>query len=178
MVVRNVAASKRVGNFGLKKGYRFLNPLAEFFVRPDRKRTEIKTIVENHLLAFNLSDPEDLEIVDESVHRVNDLLTGAFFGIGVDVVNLRMEYGAHFVGDNCRPVIMLSSELGPDTMTLWDINTGKVLDAYLAAIRDKLTLGFNLPSDARSSGCRDRILPDRTRFKRPAGGSCGDSSPG
>ena len=49
--------------------------------------------------------------------------------------------------------------------------------AKLPAIPGKLTLATNLPSDARPVGCRDRILPDRTRFKRPAGGFCGDSIP-
>ena len=45
------------------------------------------------------------------------------------------------------------------------------------AIPGKLTLGTNLPSDARPPGCRGQILPDRIRSRRPAGGYWGGSTP-
>lgn len=130
-VLRNQAAGDLVKSFGLERGHRFHEPLVEFFVRPDAIAKQPTRVSESHLLAFDLVAPEDLDIVNEVALRVNDLLTGVFFGIGVNLVDIRMEFGVHFPSEE-DPEIMLVSELNPDTLTLWDIKDGKALDSSLA----------------------------------------------
>ena len=132
LMLRNLAAGDLTTNFGLEKGHRFAEPLVEFFVRPDSLDKKPTRVSEPHLLAFELIDPDDLDLVNDVALRVNDLLTGVFFGIGVQLVDIRMEFGAHFSDDSEIPAIMLVSELSPDVMTLWDIKTGKPLDSSLA----------------------------------------------
>lgn len=132
LVIRNIVAGDLVTDFGLKKEARFPEPLMEFFVRPDAMENKPTRVSEPHLIAFEIVDPEDLDIVSETALRINDLLTGVFFGIGVHLVDIRMEFGAFFVEEQDDPIIMLTSELSPDTMTLWDIKTGKPLDSSLA----------------------------------------------
>lgn len=132
LLIRNLAAGDFASDFGLEKGHRFPEPLVEFFVRPDSLGKKPTRVSESHLLAFDLIDPEDLDIVNEASLRINDLLTGVFFGVGVRLVDIRMEFGAHFPNEDNPPVVMLSSELSPDTMTLWDIKTERSLDSNVA----------------------------------------------
>lgn len=132
LLIRNLASGDFASDFGLEKGHRFPEPLVEFFVRPDSLDKKPTRVSESHLLAFDLIDPEDLDIVNEASLRINDLLTGVFFGVGVRLVDIRMEFGAHFPNEDSPPVIMLSSELSPDTMTLWDIKTEHSLDSNVA----------------------------------------------
>jgi len=127
LVIRNTAAGDLVSDFGLEKGMRFPEHLVEFFVRPDSLDKTPVRVSESHLLAFDIIGPEELDIVNDIALRTNDLLAGAFFGIGVQLVDIRMEFGIHFV-DEEEPVIMLVSEISPDVATLWDIKTGKSLD--------------------------------------------------
>lgn len=132
VVIRNMASGDLVTSFGLEKAQRFPEPLVEFFVRPDALDKKPTRVSEAHLLAFDLIEPEDLDIVNDAALRINDLLTGVFFGIGVHMADLRLEFGAHFFDEDADPDILLVSELSPDTMTLWDIKTGKPLDTSSA----------------------------------------------
>ncbi|WP_298985329.1 phosphoribosylaminoimidazolesuccinocarboxamide synthase [uncultured Roseibium sp.] len=132
LVVRNLAASDLVSDFGLEPNYRFPEPLLEFFVRPDRLGKKPTRVSVSHLTAFDLVAPEEINVINDIALRLNDLLTGVFFGIGVQLVDIRMEFGARFDEEDGDPVIMLVSELNPDVMTLQDIRSGKALDSSLA----------------------------------------------
>ncbi|MCV3273668.1 phosphoribosylaminoimidazolesuccinocarboxamide synthase [Roseobacter sinensis] len=128
----NCATGDLVSEFGLNQGHQLMPPLVEFFVRPDSAGKRPTRVSESHLLAFNLIDPEDIGGVVDLALRINDLLTGAFFGIGVQVENIRMEFGVHYASDSPLPMIMLVSELSPDVMCLRDMRGGDLLDHRLA----------------------------------------------
>lgn len=132
LMVRNVATGDLVSEFGLQDGHQLIPPLVEFFVRPDSLDKRPTRVSENHLLAFNLIDPEDIGGVVDMALRINDLLTGVFFGIGVRLDDIRMEFGAHFIEESPVPVIMLVSELSPDVMCLQDMRSSDTLDHRLA----------------------------------------------
>ncbi|WP_299675829.1 phosphoribosylaminoimidazolesuccinocarboxamide synthase [uncultured Roseobacter sp.] len=132
LLLRNTARGDLVSDFGLAEGHRLIPPLVEFFVRPDSRNKTPTRVSESHLLAFDLIDPEDIGVVVDMALRINDLLTGAFFGIGVRLDDVRMEFGAHFVEGGPVPVIMLVSELSPDVMCLQDQHSGDPLDHRLA----------------------------------------------
>ncbi|WP_025199538.1 phosphoribosylaminoimidazolesuccinocarboxamide synthase, partial [Brucella sp. BO2] len=58
--------------------------------------------------------------------RVNDFLTGLFLGIGIQLVDFKMECGRLWEGDMMR--IVVADEISPDSARLWDITTNDKLD--------------------------------------------------
>jgi phosphoribosylaminoimidazole-succinocarboxamide synthase len=58
--------------------------------------------------------------------RVNDFLTGLFMGVGIQLVDFKLECGRLFEGDMMR--IVLADEISPDNCRLWDIKTRNKLD--------------------------------------------------
>ena len=58
--------------------------------------------------------------------RINDLLTGIFRGIGIKLVDFKIEYGKSWNKDKKEKEIILVDEISPDTCRLWDIKTEKI----------------------------------------------------
>ena len=58
--------------------------------------------------------------------RVNDFMTGLFLGVGIQLVDFKIECGRLFEGDMMR--IILADEISPDSCRLWDIETRKKMD--------------------------------------------------
>jgi phosphoribosylaminoimidazole-succinocarboxamide synthase len=58
--------------------------------------------------------------------RINDFLVGLFRGIGIRLVDFKIEFGRHYANDEER--IILADEISPDSCRLWDLKTGKKLD--------------------------------------------------
>src|SRR5690606_36914691 len=58
--------------------------------------------------------------------RVNDFLTGLFLGIGIQLVDFKIECGRLWEGDMMR--IVIADEISTDSARLWDIATNDKLD--------------------------------------------------
>ena len=58
--------------------------------------------------------------------RVNDFLTGLFLGVGIQLVDFKIECGRLFEGDMMR--IVVADEISPDSCRLWDVNTNQKFD--------------------------------------------------
>ena len=58
--------------------------------------------------------------------RINDFLSGVFLGIGVRLIDFKLEFGRLFSEDSMH--IVLADEISPDNCRLWDINTHEKLD--------------------------------------------------
>jgi phosphoribosylaminoimidazole-succinocarboxamide synthase len=58
--------------------------------------------------------------------RVNDFLSGLFLGVGIRLVDFKIEFGRLWEGDMMR--IVLADEISPDSCRLWDQGTGDKLD--------------------------------------------------
>jgi phosphoribosylaminoimidazole-succinocarboxamide synthase len=58
--------------------------------------------------------------------RINDFLTGLFLGVGIQLVDFKIECGRLYEGDMMR--IILADEISPDSCRLWDIETRERLD--------------------------------------------------
>ena len=58
--------------------------------------------------------------------RVNDFLTGLFLGVGIRLVDFKMECGRLWEGDMMR--IVVADEISPDSCRLWDIKSNDKLD--------------------------------------------------
>ena len=58
--------------------------------------------------------------------RINDFLSGLFYGIGIRLVDFKLEFGRLWNGEDMR--IVLADEISPDSCRLWDLETDEKLD--------------------------------------------------
>src|SRR3546814_18785042 len=58
--------------------------------------------------------------------RINDFMCGLFAGIGIRLIDFKLEFGRLWDGDYSR--VILADEISPDGCRLWDMATGEKLD--------------------------------------------------
>ncbi|NCT40926.1 MAG: phosphoribosylaminoimidazolesuccinocarboxamide synthase [Alphaproteobacteria bacterium] len=125
LVVRNIAAGTLCKRLGIKEGTVMQRPLVEFFYKKDELGDPL--ISEEHIFAFGWADPYELEEMVSMAWRVNDFLSGLFSGIGLQLVDFKLEFGRIY-GENGELYIILADELSPDNCRLWDSKTGEKMD--------------------------------------------------
>ncbi|MBS0185913.1 MAG: phosphoribosylaminoimidazolesuccinocarboxamide synthase [Proteobacteria bacterium] len=135
IVVRNVSAGSFVKRFGLDEGIRLPRTIVEFYHKDENQDKVL--VSEEHITAFGWATPSEIEEMMTIAYRVNDFLTGLFFGIGIRLVDFRLEFGRLYgeFGEDIRLVI--SDEITPDSCRLWDLNSNQPMDKD----RFKLNLG-------------------------------------
>ena len=125
LVVRNIAAGSLCKRLGVKEGTILHRPLVEFFYKKDELGDPL--ISEEHIFAFGWADPYELEEMVAMAWRVNDFMSGLFAGIGLQLVDFKVEFGRIY-GENGELYIILADEISPDNCRLWDARTGEKLD--------------------------------------------------
>ena len=128
IVVRNIAAGSICRRLGLEEGTNLNNTLVEFCLKDDRLGDPI--IASEHILTFGWATPDELEIIIQDTLRINDLLTGLFLGIGVRLIDFKLEFGRIYRDQDEADgkVIMLADEISPDNCRLWDAETNEKMD--------------------------------------------------
>ncbi len=58
--------------------------------------------------------------------RINDFLSGLFFGVGIKLVDFKVEFGRLWENEFMR--IVLADEISPDSCRLWDSQTNEKMD--------------------------------------------------
>lgn len=124
VVVRNVAAGSICKRLGLEPGTRLPRSIIEFYYKDDALNDPL--ISEEHITAFGWASPQELDDIMSLAVRVNDFLSGLFSGVGIQLVDFKIECGRHYEGDMMR--IILADEISPDNCRLWDIKTNAKLD--------------------------------------------------
>ncbi|PZP86813.1 MAG: phosphoribosylaminoimidazolesuccinocarboxamide synthase [Azospirillum brasilense] len=124
IIVRNYAAGSFAERFGAFEGEALGSPLIEFCLKDDRLGDPF--IGEDHIYAFGVAMPEEIDEIRHYALRVNDFLSGLFYGHGIRLIDLKLEFGRFYEGDG--EMIMLADEISPDTCRLWDINTNDKMD--------------------------------------------------
>lgn len=125
IVMRNAAAGSLCKRLGVKEGTTLHRPLIEFFYKKDELNNPL--ISDEHIFSFGLADPYELEEIVAMAWRINDFLSGLFAGLGLQLVDFKLEFGRIF-GENGELYIVLADEITPDNCRLWDIKTGKKMD--------------------------------------------------
>ncbi|MAI12343.1 MAG: phosphoribosylaminoimidazolesuccinocarboxamide synthase [Rhodospirillaceae bacterium TMED167] len=124
VVVRNVVAGSLAKRFGMEEGTPLPRSIVEFYYK--NHDLGCPMILEEHITAFGwVSHPELDEIMSLAL-RTNDFLSGLFSGIGIKLVNFKMEFGRYWEDEQLR--ILLSDEITPDSCRLWDLDTNKKLE--------------------------------------------------
>ena len=124
VIVRNVAAGNLAKRFGLEEGVPLPRSIVEYCLKNDELGDPLVT--EEHITTFGWAHIQDL---DEMVHmalRINDFLSGLFHGIGIRLIDFKLEFGR--IWDDEDMQIVLADEISPDSCRLWDIATNEKLD--------------------------------------------------
>jgi len=125
VVVRNIAAGSLCKRFGMKEGTVLNYPLVEFYYKKDELNDPM--VSENHILNMGWADPYELEEMVAQAWRINDYLAGLFSGIGIKLVDFKVEFGRLY-GEYEEVYILLADEISPDNCRLWDEKSGDKLD--------------------------------------------------
>ena len=124
VVVRNVVAGSLATRFGLEEGRRLERSIVEFYYNSDDLKDPM--VLEEHITAFGWASHQEIDEVIALSLRVNDFLYGLFVGIGIRLVDFKLEFGRVWEHDQLR--IFVADEISPDTCRLWDVDTGEKLD--------------------------------------------------
>lgn len=125
LVVRNIAAGSLCKRLGLKEGEILPKPLVEFYYKKDELGDPL--ISEDHIFTFGWADPYELEEMVAMAWRVNDYLNGMFAGIGLKLVDFKLEFGRIW-GEHGELYLVLADEISPDNCRLWDAETNEKFD--------------------------------------------------
>jgi phosphoribosylaminoimidazole-succinocarboxamide synthase len=122
--VRNVAAGSLAKRLGIDEGTVLPRSIIEFCYKNDALGDPM--VSEEHITAFGWATPMELDDIMHMSIRINDFLTGLFLGIGIKLVDFKIEFGRLFENDMMR--IVLADEISPDSCRLWDMKTNQKLD--------------------------------------------------
>ena len=124
LVVRNVAAGSLATRLGLEEGTQLPRSIIEFYYKNDELDDPLVT--EEHITAFGWATPQELDDMMALAVRVNDFLSGLFLGIGIRLVDFKIECGRLWENDFMRMIV--ADEISPDSCRLWDVKSGEKMD--------------------------------------------------
>jgi phosphoribosylaminoimidazole-succinocarboxamide synthase len=124
VVVRNIAAGSLAKRFGIAEGTVLPRSIVEFYYKKDELGDPLVT--DEHITAFNWASPHELDEMMSLALRINDYLSGLFLGIGLKLVDFKLEFGRVWDGEELR--IILADEISPDNCRLWDVKTNEKMD--------------------------------------------------
>ncbi len=124
VVVRNVAAGSLSKRLGIEEGTPLPRPIVEFYYKDDALGDPL--VSEEHIIAFGWASQQDLDDMVQLALRVNDFLSGVMLGVGIKLVDFKIEIGRIWEGDFQR--LIVADEISPDSCRLWDMRTGEKLD--------------------------------------------------
>ena len=102
-VVRNIVTGSLTKRLGIEDGTVLNKPLIEFkWIKSEK----------------------DLDIINDLCLRVNDFMQGMFRGVGIKLVDFKLEFGKSKIDSE----LLLADEISPDTCRLWDVVSEKKLD--------------------------------------------------
>lgn len=123
-VVRNIAAGSLSKRLGIAEGTVLKRPIIEFYYKNDDLDDPL--ISEEHIEVNNWASNLEIAQASETAFRINDFLIGLFRGVGIKLVDFKLEFGRVWRNDESR--VILADEISPDTCRLWDLKDEKKLD--------------------------------------------------
>ena len=122
-IVRNIATGSLTKRLGIKDGTVLEKPLIEYCYKKDELGDPL--IAREHILSFNWATSHELNHITKLCFRINDFMQGMFKGIGIKLVDFKLEFGR--TNNEDEPII-LADEISPDTCRLWDVKSDEKLD--------------------------------------------------
>ena len=125
-IVRNIATGSLTKRLGIPEGTILEKPLLEYCLKKDDLNDPL--VSKEHIFSFEWATEKEIKIIDEMTLRINDLLVGLFRGVGIKLIDFKIEYGKTWNKETETKEIVLADEISPDTCRLWDSITEKKLD--------------------------------------------------
>ena len=125
VIVRNFAAGSMAKRLGLEEGTALPRPIVEFCYKDDKLGDPL--VPEEYVIAFNWASQQDLDDIVALALRVNDFLSGVMHGVGIKLVDFKIEVGRVWEDDEFSRLVVCD-EISPDSCRLWDVETGRKLD--------------------------------------------------
>ena len=123
-IVRNIATGSLTKKLGIPDGTVLSKPLIEYSYKNDDLGDPL--IAKEHIIEFNWASDSELTLIKNYCLRINDFMQGMFRGIGIKLVDFKLEFGISLNDD--KNEILLADEISPDTCRLWDVVSEKKLD--------------------------------------------------
>jgi len=123
-IVRNIATGSLTKRLGIPDGTVLSKPLIEYSYKNDELGDPL--IAREHILEFKWASQEELKFINNSCIRINDFMQGMFRGVGIKLVDFKLEFGIVTIDE--KKEILLADEISPDTCRLWDVISEKKLD--------------------------------------------------
>ena len=124
VMVRNVAAGTLSKRLGIEEGTKLPRTIIEYALKDDALGDPM--ISDEHIAAFGWASQEEMHDIQDLAIRVNDFLCGLFAGVGIRLVDFKLEFGR--IWDNDWSRIILADEISPDCCRLWDMQSNEKLD--------------------------------------------------
>ena len=122
LVVRNTLAGSTAERLGFSEGEKLKRPLVEFYYKKDELGDPF--ISEDQALVLKtVRRTEDVKKLRELGLKVNDVMIPLFKGVGIDLIDFKLEFGYNPEGE-----VLLADEISPDSCRLWDEKTGEKMD--------------------------------------------------
>ena len=121
VIVRNVVAGSMAKRLGMDEGIVLKEPIVDLCYKTEDLGDPL--INDYHAIALGLVTKAELAVIYSLAEKVNAVLTPLFRGIGITLVDFKIEFGRLPDGQ-----IILSDDITPDSARFWDIETGMKLD--------------------------------------------------
>ena len=123
VIVRNIAAGSLCRQTYIEEGTYLYPPLVEFYLKDDEKDDPFLSLERMDKMGYT-------EVLSSELSRqglkVNEILLRIFDGMGIDLVDFKLEFGYDSNGN-----LLLADELSPDNMRLWKKGTRERFDKDL-----------------------------------------------
>ncbi|RZO49604.1 MAG: phosphoribosylaminoimidazolesuccinocarboxamide synthase [Candidatus Pelagibacterales bacterium] len=124
-IVRNIATGSLTKRLGIPDGTILSKPLIEYSYKNDELGDPL--VAKEHLIEFKwIKNDIELNFINNLCLRINDFMQGMFRGVGIKLVDFKLEFGKKNIGG--KDTILLADEISPDTCRLWDVSSEKKLD--------------------------------------------------
>ncbi|MCH8092485.1 MAG: phosphoribosylaminoimidazolesuccinocarboxamide synthase [Proteobacteria bacterium] len=124
VVIRNVVAGSLAKRLGMDEGTPLPRSIVEFYLKNDD--LDDPMITEEHITAFGWASHQELDDIVNMSLRINDFLSGLFLGVGIRLIDFKLEFGRWYNDDEVR--LVLADEISPDSCRLWDVKTNEKMD--------------------------------------------------
>src|SRR5688572_18450014 len=94
IIIRNVAAGSFARRFGVEEGKPLGHPIIEYCLKNDALGDPF--VAEDHVFAFGWASPSEIDEIRHLSMRINDFLAGLFTGVGIRLVDFKLEFGRSY----------------------------------------------------------------------------------
>jgi phosphoribosylaminoimidazole-succinocarboxamide synthase len=134
VVIRNVAAGSLCKQMPIEQGTVLEPPLLDLYYKDDAYGDPLLT--EARLERLALVTVEQRQAIEALARQVNWELGGLFLGVGLQLVDFKIEVGFTAAGE-----LVVADEISPDTCRLWDVSVSDVQERILDKDRFRQDLG-------------------------------------